>query len=88
MLSRHLAHALREKETPFYFYDMDLLRQTLDSLTSVARRYKYVIHYAIKANFDPHLLAVIRDYGIGIDCASGNELRCAIEAGFDPKKIV
>ena len=88
MLSRHLAHALREKETPFYFYDMDLLRQTLDSLTSVARRYKYVIHSAIKANFDPHLLAVIRDYGIGIDCASGNELRCAIEAGFDPKKIV
>lgn len=46
------------------------------------------MHYAIKANYDDHLLAIIREYGLGIDCASGNELRKAIEAGFDPKGIV
>ena len=34
------------------------------------------------------LLAIIREYGLGIDCASGNELRKAVEAGFDPKGIV
>ena len=88
MLSRQVADSLRKYETPFYFYDIDLLRQTLESITSVARRYGFVIHYAIKANYDPHILSVIREYGLGVDCASGNEVRCAIEAGFDPSGIM
>ncbi|MBR5041646.1 MAG: diaminopimelate decarboxylase, partial [Bacteroidales bacterium] len=88
MLSRQIAPELRKFETPFYLYDISLLRQTLESVTSVASKYGYVIHYAIKANYDPHILAVIREYGLGIDCASGNEVRCAIEAGFAPSGIV
>lgn len=88
MLSRQVAAKLQQKETPFYFYDMDLLCQTLESLTSVSQKYGYVIHYAIKANYDPRILALIREYDLGVDCASGNEVRCAIEAGFDPKSIV
>jgi len=88
MLSRKVAEQLRNYRTPFYLYDIDLLRQTLQSAVSVAERYKYVIHYAIKANYDPRILQVIKEYGLGIDCASGNEVRCAIEAGFDPKTIV
>ncbi len=88
MLSRQIAETLRKHRTPFYLYDIDLLRQTLESVTSVAARYGYVIHYAIKANFDPHILELIKEYGLGVDCASGNEVRCAIEAGFDPSGIV
>ena len=88
MLSRHCVEKLKDFETPFYFYDMDLLRQTLDSVVWAAAKYNFKIHYAIKANYDPRILEVIREYGLGIDCASGNEVRCAIEAGFDPKSIV
>ena len=88
MLSRHFAEKLKNFETPFYFYDMDLLRQTLDSVVWAAAKYNFKIHYAIKANYDPRILEVIREYGLGIDCASGNEVRCAIDAGFDPKSIV
>ena len=88
MLSRKVAEQLRSHRTPFYLYDIDLLRQTLQSAVSVAERYHYVIHYAIKANYDLRILQVIKEYGLGIDCASGNEVRCAIEAGFDPKTIV
>ncbi len=88
MLSRQIATKLQEFETPFYLYDVALLRQTLESLMSIASKYDYKIHYAIKANYDARLLQIIREYGVGIDCASGNELRCAIEAGFDPKRIV
>lgn len=88
MLSRQIAAKLQEYETPFYLYDVALLRQTLESLMSIASKYDYKIHYAIKANYDARLLQIIREYGVGIDCASGNELRCAIEAGFDPKQIV
>ena len=88
MLSRQVAAKLATYETPFYLYDIDLLNQTLDSLMSVAHRYGYKVHYAIKANYDKRLLEIIRKHGLGIDCASGNEVQCAIEAGFDPKTIV
>ena len=88
MLSRQVASKLTNYETPFYLYDIDLLNQTLDSLMSVAHRYGYKVHYAIKANYDKRLLEIIRKHGLGIDCASGNEVQCAIEAGFDPKTIV
>ena len=88
MLSRQVAEKLAKYETPFYLYDIGLLNQTLESLMSIASKYGYKIHYAIKANYDPRLLQIIRKHGVGIDCASGNEVRCAIEAGFDPKSIV
>ena len=88
MLSRQVAAKLATHETPFYFYDVELLHQTLESLMSMASRYNYKVHYAIKANYDARLLQIIREHGLGIDCASGNEVRCAIEAGFAPKSIV
>ena len=88
MLSRQIATKLRGYETPFYLYDTALLRQTLESVVSESNKYGYKVHYAIKANYDDHLLSIIREYGLGIDCASGNELRKAIEAGFAPKGIV
>ena len=88
MLSRQIADKLQEFETPFYLYDIGLLRQTLESVTAVASKYNFKLHYAIKANYDSHILSVIREYGLGIDCASGNEVRAAIEAGFSPEGIV
>ena len=83
-----MAGRLGRFETPFYFYDIALLRQTLEAAVSVAEKYGYVLHYAIKANYDPHILGVIKEYGLGVDCASANEVKCAVEAGFDPSGIV
>ena len=88
MLSRTLGKKLLAYETPFYLYDTALLRQTLESVVYESQRYNYKLHYAIKANYDDRILSIIRDFGLGIDCASGNELRKAIETGFDPKGIV
>lgn len=88
MYSKQVADKLGKFETPFYLYDINLLRETLQTVSTLASRYGYVLHYAIKANYDPKILSVIKEYGIGIDCASGNELRCAIEAGFPVSKIV
>ncbi len=88
MLSRKVADKLQGLHTPFYLYDMGLLRQTLESVVYESKRYGYHVHYAIKANYDDRVLALIKEYGLGIDCASGNELRKAIDAGFDPKGIV
>ena len=50
MLSRRIASRLRDMETPFYLYDTELLRQTLESVVNESKRYNYKVHYAIKAN--------------------------------------
>ncbi|MGN0231617.1 MAG: diaminopimelate decarboxylase [Muribaculaceae bacterium] len=77
-----------EKETPFYYYDTNLLRQTLAEINRCTEGLPYHVHYAIKANANAGLLEVIRQGGLGIDCVSGGELKAALAAGFEPRKIV
>lgn len=75
--------------TPFYYYDTRLLRDTLATIRSEAGKYpNYDIHYAVKANANPKVLAVIRESGLGADCVSGGEVRAAIAAGFPASKVV
>jgi diaminopimelate decarboxylase len=76
----------REKKTPFYFYDTALLKQTLAELNRT--KGDYHVHYAMKANTNDVLLNIIKEVGLGADCVSGNEVRKAVELGFDKKKIV
>ncbi|MDR0983145.1 MAG: diaminopimelate decarboxylase [Culturomica sp.] len=76
-------------KTPCYYYDIALLRKTLETVTGELKKYKdYQVHYAIKANANPVLLKLIASYGLGADCVSGNEIQRAIECGFPPEKIV
>jgi diaminopimelate decarboxylase len=75
-------------QTPFYYYDMDVLKRTLETIIKEANKYNYYIHYAIKANANPRILSVISNAGLGADCVSGGEIQAALKAGFPPEKIV
>lgn len=75
-------------KTPYYQYDLQLLRQTLDAATREANKYGYTLHYAVKANANPVILNEISSYGLGADCVSGNEISAALSGGFNPKGIV
>lgn len=75
-------------ETPFYYYDLGMLRRTLDACTTAAAKYGFHVHYAMKANFNPKVLDIIRSYGIGADCVSGGEVKAAIAHGFGKDKVV
>lgn len=76
-------------QTPFYYYDTELLRQTLCEINNEAGRYEnFVVHYAIKANANPKILKFIKDAGLGADCVSGGEIEASIKAGFNHNKIV
>ena len=75
--------------TPYYYYDTNLLRDTLNSINDEVSKYDgYFVHYAIKANANLKLLKIIKDAGLGIDCVSGGEIERALEAGFSSEKIV
>jgi len=80
--------SFKRLETPFYYYDMDLLKKTLAIVKELTNKYGYVQHYAIKANANHKLLQLIATAGFGADCVSGNEVKAAMAAGFPASKIV
>ena len=79
----------KEIETPFYYYDVELLERTLATVRDEAARYSnFHVHYAIKANYNPRLLEIIAKAGLGADCVSGGEVAAALAAGVPASKIV
>jgi diaminopimelate decarboxylase len=75
-------------QTPFYYYDMDLLEKTLSLVKGESEKYDFNVHYAIKANANDRILEKIRQKGFGIDCVSGYEIQKALDIGFTPDGIV
>ena len=74
-------------KTPFYWYDSQLLDQTLQTVKSLADRHGYHVHYAVKANGNLEILRRVNAAGLGTDCVSGNEILQSIAAGIAPEKI-
>ena len=79
----------QDLRTPFYYYDADLLRQTLQAIQQEAGKHEgFNVHYAIKANANPKVLRIIRQAGLGADCVSGGEIEASLKAGIPASKIV
>lgn len=74
--------------TPFYYYDVALLRKTLEAVKKASAKHDVEVHYALKANANKKLLKIMKSYGLGADCVSGNEVLRAIECGFSANKVV
>lgn len=79
---------LKALPTPFYYYDVKLLQDTLDMIKAEAGKYDFHVHYAVKANANPRILSIIAENGLGADCVSGGEVQAALDAGFPSDKIV
>ncbi len=80
---------LERIQTPFYYYDTELLRETLWAINNEAKKHEgFCVHYAVKANANPRILRIIRETGLGADCVSGGEIEASVRAGFPSSKIV
>lgn len=77
-----------ELQTPFWYYDLDLLRRTADEVAKYSQKYGIGVNYALKANVEPRILQIISSKGFGADCVSGNEVIYAVEHGFRPETVV
>jgi diaminopimelate decarboxylase len=86
--SKDIIQQFAQLPTPFYYYDLELLDHTLQSMKKEADRFGFVVHYALKANSNPEILNRIQEFGLGADCVSGNEVSRALECGFNPDQIV
>jgi diaminopimelate decarboxylase len=76
------------ENTPFYSYDLSLLKATLDEVLAASAVGNFHVHYAVKANNNKKILKQIAKRGLGADCVSGWEIEAALEAGFEASSIV
>ncbi len=77
--------------TPFYCYSKKTLIENYQNFVDAFANAKisdYKICYAIKANYNIHLVEILSGLGAGIDAVSAGEVFRAIKAKIDPKKIV
>ena len=85
---KELVNTFQKCRTPFYWYDLQLLDNTLALIKSESEKYGFHVHYAVKANANLPILKKVLSYGFGVDCVSGNEVLRSLEAGFSPQEIV
>lgn len=88
MFNNNTISRFNQLETPFYYYDLNVLRETLKACADAASPYGFHVHYALKANFNTKVLDMVQQFGIGADCVSGNEVKAAVEHQFNKNKIV
>ena len=88
MFNEQHLHFFERIKTPFYYYDIDVLKRTIAAIRVEADRYHYHVHYAFKANTDKKILHQLMLAGLGADCVSGNEVKCALDNGFKNNQIV
>jgi diaminopimelate decarboxylase len=78
--------AARVGATPFYAYDRGLIKARVEALR-VALPDEIGLHYAVKANPMPALVACMAGWVDGLDIASAGELKVALDAGMDARHI-
>jgi diaminopimelate decarboxylase len=59
MINNLTIERFRGIETPFYYYDLGILRSTLDIVKKESDLSGYKVHYAVKANSNHRILEII-----------------------------
>ncbi len=87
MFTQSQIEAFKSISTPFFFYDLELLRKTIEAVRNHGMSRGYKIHFALKANNNSRILGILKHAGFGADCVSGREIERAVESGFSPEEI-
>ena len=72
-------------ETPFYVYSQEKIINQVNKTKEILGNN---IFYSVKSNSNQAILKLMQSLGIGADVVSSGELKRALKAGFDPKKII
>jgi diaminopimelate decarboxylase len=89
LAGRDAEQLAREHGTPVYVYDLGRVATKLEALRAAldGAGLRHVVRFAVKANHQPQVLAVIRSLGAGIDASSPGEVELAAQQGFTPEQI-
>lgn len=75
-------------QTPFYLYSKKTILRHFNQIKNAFKSIDHLICFSVKSNNNKHVLKTLRKAGSGFDLVSGWELKMALKAGADPKKIV
>ncbi|CAL5389853.1 unnamed protein product [Camellia sinensis] len=76
------------EKSPFYLYSKPQITRNFQAYRDALEGLDSIIGYAIKANNNLKILEHLRKLGCGAVLVSGNELRLALHAGFDPTRCI
>jgi len=96
MQANNFFHELLKKYgSPLYVYDENILRercQTILDFKNVLevflKKAKISMHYSTKANNNPAILNIVKEYGLNVDCMSLLELDLNKKCGFEDSRIL
>lgn len=74
--------------TPLIVYSREKIESNVERIQKAFNLSNLKIHYAMKANFNPSILLIIRELGVGIDATNMNEITLAIRNGFKREAIM
>lgn len=75
--------------TPFHIYDEKGIRENAAKVhKAFSWNGGFREYFAVKANPNPYLINILREYGCGCDCSSMTELMLADELGFKGEEIM
>lgn len=83
-----LEEIAKKQGTPLYVYSFAALVSQFKKIDAAFAGVDHLICFSMKANSNAAILKTFFDLGGGADVVSGGELRRALAAGCDPKKIV
>jgi diaminopimelate decarboxylase len=83
-----LIHIAEQYGTPLYVYHAEKIREQYNKLKSAFNGTDTVFFYACKALTNVSILKYINSLGANIDCSSINEVKLALNAGFQPSRIL
>ncbi|MAG60207.1 diaminopimelate decarboxylase [archaeon] len=83
-----LKQCLKEFATPLYIYDANLIKKRYQQLYKWIPYKKLQIYYAMKANYNLHILRLLEKEGSCIDAVSPGDIYLALKAGFSKIRIL
>lgn len=84
-----LQEIVEEYPTPFHLYDERGIRENAKALNEAFAWNKgFREFFAVKANPNPFLINILKEYGCGCDCSSLTELMLAHALGFEGDEIM
>ena len=89
MNNKVLLEAVDKFGTPLYIYDSNMIKSQYNRLKQSFKDVKNLqINYAVKALSNISILKYMINMGSGIDAVSIQEVKLALKAGVNPKKIL
>ena len=86
--SLDIHHLAKKYGTPTYLYSYKKLKENIDNFKKSFASINPLVCFAVKSNTNLNILREIKKLDLGADVVSAGELRKALKAGINPKKIV